>query len=95
MVGNTGRAADPRRIRRLKPPRAIEIEEGEGGRPLRVLLHGVWSNVQPAHRPWRIDQYWWRADPIRRIYYRLEIENGPPLTVYYDEVAKAWFRQEY
>jgi hypothetical protein len=67
----------------------------EAGAPLRLRLHGIWQDVSPARRPWRIDQLWWRAEPVRRTYHRLELRDGPPLTVYYDEVAQAWFRQEY
>ena len=42
-----------------------------------------------------IDQYWWRAEPVRRTYYRLVVETGPPLTIYRDEGSGEWFRQEY
>ena len=95
MVTNTGRAPDPRRIRRLKSPGAIEVESDATGMPLRLRLGAQWQDVTLARRPWRIDQHWWRADAIRRTYYRLELENGPPMTVYYDEVAQTWSRQEY
>ncbi len=71
------------------------MQADQAGSPLRLSLGGIWQDVAPARRPWRVDQHWWRAEPVRRVYYRLEIRNGPPLTVYYDEIAQAWFRQEY
>ena len=95
MVGNTGRTPDPRRIRRLKPPRVFDVQTDANGVPHGVNLHGVWHDVTLARRPWRIDQHWWRGDHIRRDYFRLAVEDGPPLTVYHDLERGTWSRQEY
>ena len=95
MVGNTGRATDTRRIRRLKPSREIEIEAGEDGVPRRVRLSGAWQDVTLARRPWRIDQHWWRADPVSRVYYRVAPADGPAFTIYHDLLSGEWARQEY
>ena len=95
MVGNTRATSDTRRIRRLKTPRALAIEASEAGVPLRLRLGGVWQDVALVRRPWRIDQHWWRGEPVRRDYFRVAPADGPPLTVYRDEVTAAWFRQEY
>jgi hypothetical protein len=95
MVGHTGATADTRRIRRLKTPGAIEAEVSADGAPVRLRLGGVWQDVTPVRRPWRIDQHWWRGEPVRRDYYRVTPEGGPPLTVYHDLAGGGWFRQEY
>lgn len=95
MVSHTGRTPDPRRIRRLKSPDRIEVEAGADGTPRRVRLYGRWQRVSLARRPWRIDQYWWREQPVRRHYYRVIPEDGPPITIYRDLVSNAWSRQEY
>ena len=95
MVRNTGRATDTRRIRRLKPPRAVEVEAGEDGSPRRLRLGSAWRDVVLARRPWRVDQHWWRGKGVSRMYYRVAPENGPPLTIYRDLIYGEWFRQEY
>ena len=95
MVRHSGRTPDPRRIRRLKSPQAVDIRAGDDGVPASVLLHGVWQDVTPVRRPWRIDQHWWRAEPVSRLYYRVAPEDGPALTVYHDLIAGTWGRQEY
>ena len=95
MVGNTGRTADTRRVRRLKSPRAIELETDARGAPIRLRLGGIWRDVSLVRRPWRIDQHWWRGNPVKRLYYRVEPADGPPLTVYQDAAGGGWFRQEY
>lgn len=95
MVSNTGRTPDPRRIRRLKSPHAVEVEADVEGVPLRLRLAGRWQNLSFVRRPWRIDQHWWRAESISRLYCRVAPEDGPALTIYQDLVTGDWFRQEY
>lgn len=95
MVGHTRATADTRRIRRLKTPHSLEIEVASDGVPLRVRLKSAWQDVSLLRRPWRIDQHWWRGELVKRDYYRVAAEDGPPLTVYHDLVSGDWFRQEY
>ena len=95
MVGNTRRAPDTRRIRRLKPPLAIDVEAGEDGAPRRLRAGSTWCEVALTRRPWRIDQHWWRGEEVSRMYYRIALKDGPPLTIYHDLVSGEWYRQEY
>ena len=95
MVGNTRATSDTRRIRRLKTPHAVEVEASEEGAPLRLRLGSAWQEVTPTRSPWRIDQQWWRAEGISRVYYRVAPEDGPPLTLYRDMATGSWYRQEY
>ena len=95
MVSNPRSPADTRRIRRLNTPRVLEVETSAAGTPLRLRLNGGWHDVTLLRRPWRIDQHWWRGEPVRRDYYRVAPENSPPLTLYHDLVTDEWARQEY
>jgi hypothetical protein len=95
MVGNPGRATDTRRIRRLKTPQSLEVEAHEDGAPVRIRSGGAWHGVTLVRRPWRIDQHWWRGECVRRDYYRVAPEDGPPITLYHDLVTDEWARQEY
>jgi len=95
MVGHTRGTTATRRIRRLKTPDAVTVAASEDGTPLRLRLRSGWQDVTLVRRPWRIAQHWWRGEPIRRDYYRVAPEDGPPLTVYHDLVSGKWFRQEY
>jgi hypothetical protein len=88
-------APDPRRIRRLKLPRALEVEASANGVPMRIRTGGVWQDVSLVRRPWRIDQHWWRERPVRRTYFEVMAADGPTLTIYHDHVSGEWFRQEY
>ena len=95
MVSNPRSPADTRRIRRLKTPHALAVETSPAGTPLRLRLSGGWQDVMLIRRPWRIDQHWWRGEPVRRDYYRVALENGPSITLYHDLVTGEWARQEY
>jgi hypothetical protein len=95
MVGHTRGTSDTRRIRRLKTPRALQVEAAADGTPLRLKLGGAWQDVTPARGMWRVEQHWWRGEPVRRDYYRVAPQDGPQLTLYHDRVSGKWFRQEY
>ena len=95
MVSSTGGAPDPRRIRRLKSPQAIEVGTDREGVPLRLRLVSTWQDVSLVRRPWRIDQHWWRDEAVSRLYYRVAPEDGSPLTIYRNLVTGDWYRQEY
>jgi hypothetical protein len=56
---------------------------------------GAWREVVLLRSPWRIDQYWWRTEPVSRMYFRVAAAEGAPLTVYRDLVSGEWHRQEY
>jgi hypothetical protein len=45
--------------------------------------------------PWRVDQHWWRADVIRRTYWRVVTTDGLVLTIHLDGVTGTWHRQQY
>jgi hypothetical protein len=51
--------------------------------------------VSLVRRPWRIDQHWWRAEPVSRLYYRVAPEDSAPLTLYRDLLTGKWARQAY
>jgi hypothetical protein len=95
MVSHTRTTADTRRIRRLKTPGTVEVQSTADGLPTRLRLGGVWRDVSLVRRPWRIDQHWWRGEPIKRDYYRIAPEDGPALTIYRDRLSGGWSRQEY
>jgi hypothetical protein len=95
MVRDTRRTLDTRRIRRLREPAKFEVEADIDGAPRRISLGGVWQDVAPARRPWRIDQHWWRDDHVQREYFRVAPLDGPPLTIYQDLLTRTWFRQDY
>lgn len=82
-------------MRRLNAPIPIRVDVDAEGRPHAVHRPG-WSRPRAVARVqdrWRIDDEWWRARPISRLYHTLLLDDDTLLTVYHDLVADAWFEQ--
>lgn len=86
------RALSPRA---LNAPGPIEVRADPAGRPLAVRRAG-WRApraVAAVQDRWRVDDEWWRAQPISRLYHQLLLDDGTLLTVYHDLLADAWHVQ--
>ncbi|HEY41450.1 MAG TPA: hypothetical protein G4O18_06285 [Dehalococcoidia bacterium] len=44
---------------------------------------------------WRLDDEWWRQEPVSRLYYAIRLASGQKLVIYKDLVTGAWYRQSY
>lgn len=44
---------------------------------------------------WRIDDEWWRKEPVSRLYYAVRLGSGQRLVVYRDLTTDRWYRQAY
>ncbi len=89
------RSSDIRELRPLNRPVPIQVETDSAGHPITVRRRG-WPHpraVASIQDRWRIDDEWWRARPISRLYHTLLLEDGTLLIVYQDLLADAWFEQ--
>ncbi|MBV8087957.1 MAG: hypothetical protein JO247_24360 [Chloroflexi bacterium] len=83
------------KLRILNAPQPIAVREDESGRPI-ALRRAEWASprrVLNFEDCWRIDDEWWTASPVSRIYYELEVEGGVRVGLFHDLVAKRWFEQ--
>jgi hypothetical protein len=71
------------------------LKADANGVPRRVRLRNTWHEVVVLHGPWHVNQYWWRSEPVNRMYFRVAPGDGAPLTVYHDLNNDEWRRQEY
>jgi hypothetical protein len=68
------------------------VEEDAAGRP--VAVRGKRRQaVQAVDDRWRLDDEWWRPDPISRMYYAVRLNSGLKLVLYKDLVGGVWYRQ--
>jgi hypothetical protein len=75
--------------RRLGRPRAVEIEAGAGGVPLRVGA----AHVDSVLEDWLVEDRWWTERPVRRRYLELVLENGRCVLVFRELASGRWFTQ--
>ncbi len=95
MVKDPGAAVRAHRLRPLASPSRVRVEADERGRPRTVLVEGVVRAVAAVQDRWRIDDEWWREQPVSRMYYQLRLEDDRVVTVYRDLPEGAWWLQRY
>jgi len=73
----------------------VKVEEASSGNlPLAVWAPRRQVVVNVGDR-WRIDDEWWRSEPVSRLYYEVILASGHRLVLYKDLAAGEWYRQEY
>jgi hypothetical protein len=82
------------RLRPLNAPRPLRVEADGDGRPRRLGSKRPSLGVREVLDCWRIDDEWWR-EPISRLYFQVELEDGRSLSVFHDLAKDEWFAQEY
>lgn len=87
-------AARAVRPRLLNEPVAIDVPETTvAGEPLTVVRRGSTHSVSTIIEQWRLDDGWWRTGPISRHYYRLQLDDGRLVTVFFDRERRSWWTQ--
>ena len=61
------------------------MEVGQGRNRCRVTVRSVW----------RIDDEWWRGEPVSRLYYSVLLETGVVMTIFRDLTTNKWHKQRY
>jgi hypothetical protein len=70
------------------------VEEDAAGLPVAVRLKQRQA-IASIEDKWRIDDEWWRAAPVSRLYYNVLLASGQRLVLYKDLVRGSWYEQEY
>ncbi len=82
-------------LRALNVPAQLNVHADAAGQPLSVRRDD-WPTSRAVTRVqdcWRIDDEWWREQPISRFYFVLLLEQDVLLTVYHDLLTAAWYEQ--
>jgi len=53
------------------------------------------AGVERVEDRWRIDDEWWREEPVCRLYFRLLLQDGRCITVFRDLTGDRWYEQRY
>jgi hypothetical protein len=83
----------PSTFKPVNMPVPVKIEEDKAGRPAAVRDKRRMP-VMTIEDRWRIDDEWWRAAPISRLYYNVLLTTGQRMVLYKDLVTGSWYQQE-
>ena len=94
MVANTGETLRAGAYKPLNTPEIIRVDEDTSGSPLAVRGKFRQAIVSIDDR-WRIDDEWWRNEPVSRIYYAVRLASRQKLEIFKDLITGRWYRQSY
>jgi protein ImuB len=84
------RAAGPIALRRLRPPRPVEVETRDG-RPARVNdTAGLAAAVETCAGPWRLSGHWWDTHAWAHDEWDVALSDGTLWRLSHDRLADTW-----
>jgi hypothetical protein len=92
MVEDTGKTARAGTLKPVNQPEPERVEEDTAGLPV-ALRTKRRQPVKTIDDKWRIDDEWWRSEPISRLYYAVRLVSGQRLVIYKDLISGNWYRQ--
>jgi hypothetical protein len=94
MVENTGKTLRADACKPVNTPELLKVEEDVSGLPVAVRLKRRQAVISIEDK-WRLDDEWWRAGPVSRLYYHVRLASGQRLVLYKDLITGGWYQQDY
>ena len=94
MVPHTRKALRPDALKPVNVPEEEAVEEDGRGFP-RALKGKRRQAVLTIEDSWRLDDEWWRAVPVVRLYFAVILFSGQTIIIFKDLKANRWYRQAY
>jgi hypothetical protein len=94
VVENTRKTLRVDSYRPVNAPVLVNVDEGVSGLPLTVRRKRRQTIITIDDR-WRIDDEWWRVEPVSRLYYNVLLASGQRLVLYKDLITGNWYQQDY
>ena len=92
MVKNSGKTLRADTYWSVNAPEVVEVEEDSFAFPYAVKIPRR-QVVAAINDRWRIDDEWWRREPVSRLYYEVLLASGQRLVLYKDLTDDCWYRQ--
>jgi hypothetical protein len=92
MVKNPGETLRAGAYRPLNTPGQISVEEDASGLPIAIRIKRR-IMVTAVDNTWRIDDEWWRTEPVSRVYYAVLLASGQQMMLFKDLKRNVWYQQ--
>ena len=93
MVEDTGAAASAGAVLPLNAPEPVGVEADAGGYPAVLIRRGERRVVASVEDIWRIEDEWWRGEPVARTYFEVLTDDGRRVVLFLDRETGRWFTQ--
>lgn len=94
MVQNPGKTLRTDTSRPVNVPEPAKVEEDAAGLPVATRMKRR-QVIMAIEDRWRIDDEWWRREPVSRLYYAVCLASGQRMVLYKDLITGEWYKQEY
>jgi hypothetical protein len=95
VVPDTGKTLRAETGRPVNAPEPVRVEEDAAGFPVAVGAKRRRQAVAAVEDRWRLDDEWWRREPVTRLYYSVRLASGHRLVLYKDLITGDWYEQVY
>ena len=95
MVKDSGETTGTGAYQPVNAPEPVAVEADASGHPAALRIMRRRLPVASIEDRWRIDDEWWRDEPVSRLYYAIRLGSGQRLVLYRDLTGNRWFRQAY
>ena len=94
MVADTGKTLRADTAKPVNLPEPLAVEENPEGLPAFVKLKRR-QKIIAVEDCWRIDDEWWRSEPVSRLYYAVILASGQRIVLSKNLIDSSWYRQTY
>jgi len=95
VVPDTGKTLRADAGRPVNAPEPVKVEEDADGLPAAVKAKSFQGRMAAIEDRWRIDDEWWRREPVSRLYFSVRLTSGHRVVLYKDLIGGEWYRQGY
>jgi hypothetical protein len=81
-------------FKQINTPVFLHVAQDNKGKPTAIKFK-EWEKIITIADRWRIDDEWWRREPISRMYYKVDLESGRRVVIFRDLTDKKWYKQDY